>query len=40
MKKIESFNELKDFSNKLKPILHMRENHTKENIVKNFVFKL
>ena len=31
MKKIESFNELKDFSNKLKPILHMRENHTKEN---------
>ncbi len=31
MSKIKSFNELKDFADKLKPILHMRENHTKEN---------
>ena len=31
MSKIKSFNELKDFADKLKPILYMRENHTKEN---------
>ena len=31
MSKIKSFNELKDFAEKLKPILYMRENHTKEN---------
>ena len=31
MSKIKSFNELKDFADKLKPILHMRENHTKDN---------
>ena len=31
MSKIKSFNELKDFVDKLKPILYMRENHTKEN---------
>ena len=30
MSKIKSFNELKDFADKLKPILYMRENHTKE----------
>ena len=34
MSKIKSFNELKDFADKLKPILHMRENHTKENTAK------
>ena len=31
MSKIKSFNKLKDFVDKLKPILYMRENHTKEN---------
>ena len=31
MSKIKSFNELKDFADKLKPILYMRENHTKQN---------
>ena len=31
MSKIKSFNKLKDFADKLKPILYMRENHTKEN---------
>ena len=31
MSKIKSFNELKDFADRLKPILYMRENHTKEN---------
>ena len=31
MSKIKSFNELKDFADKLKSILYMRENHTKEN---------
>ena len=31
MSKIKSFNELKDIADKLKPILYMRENHTKEN---------
>lgn len=31
MSKIKSFNELKNFADKLKPILYMRENHTKEN---------
>ena len=31
MSKIKSFNELKDFANKLKPILYMRENHNEEN---------
>ena len=34
MSKIKSFNELKDFADKLKPILNMRENHNKENIQK------
>ena len=34
MSKIKSFNELKDFANKLKPILNMRENPNKENIQK------
>ena len=34
MKKIKSFNELKNFSNELKSILHMRENPTKENVEK------
>ena len=34
MSKIKSFNELKDFADKLKPILDMRENHTKENHTK------
>ena len=34
MSKIKSFNELKDFADKLKPILYMRENHTKENPAK------
>ena len=31
MSKIKSFHELKDFADKLKPILYIRENHTKEN---------
>ena len=31
MSKIKSFNELKNFADKLEPILYMRENHTKEN---------
>lgn len=40
MSKIKSFNKLKDFVDKLKPILYMRENHTKENPEKKRNFSL
>lgn len=40
MSKIKSFNKLKDFVDKLKPILYMRENHTKENPEKREILDL
>ncbi len=41
MKKIKSFNELKDFADKLKPILHMRKNYPFRGLLYllyNFIF--